>query len=162
MTVHIMAGAPGCGKSVLAKKLCNPNNMDCIFSADDFFMQDGEYKFDASKLSLAHNRCLRNFAAELHSAGFGEHNLPNFIVDNTNSSIAEIAPYYALARAYGHEVVIHWWQLDRHQVEHFCFPRNIHQVPLRTCLKIGKAVFDLEFPLFWDAEFKIHTIAEGE
>lgn len=150
MTVHIMIGSPGCGKSKLAQELCNPENMDAIFSADDFFCQKGKYEFDASKLNQVHGRCLRSFTAEVHTAGFdGREFSPNFIVDNTNSTLVEIAPYYALAQAYGHSVVIHRFLANRHEVEHIYHPRNVHEVPLQVCMAIAQRVWDLKFPPFW-------------
>ena len=40
------------GKSTLAKRVCNQH-----IEADMFFMKDGEYKFDPTKLKQAHEWC---------------------------------------------------------------------------------------------------------
>ena len=39
-----MRGLPGSGKSTKAKKIAG--DVGVIFSTDDFFMVDGQYKFD--------------------------------------------------------------------------------------------------------------------
>jgi len=48
----LLRGLPGSGKSTLAKSLDGIH-----IEADQFFMIDGEYRFDASKLKDAHNYC---------------------------------------------------------------------------------------------------------
>jgi adenylate kinase family enzyme len=48
----LLRGLPGSGKSTFAKQICNQH-----IEADMFFIQDGEYKFDASKLKEAHAWC---------------------------------------------------------------------------------------------------------
>ena len=48
----LLRGLPGSGKSTFAKSLGGIH-----IEADQYFMQDGEYKFDASQLKHAHNYC---------------------------------------------------------------------------------------------------------
>ena len=48
-TLYILRGIPGSGKTTHAKRLAGTNGV--IISADDYFMRDGEYCFDASKFS---------------------------------------------------------------------------------------------------------------
>ena len=48
----LLRGLPGSGKSTFANLLGGIH-----VEADQYFMQDGEYKFDASKLKQAHNWC---------------------------------------------------------------------------------------------------------
>ena len=53
-TLYIVRGVPGSGKSTFAQSL------DCpVFEADQYFIdsETGEYKFDGSKIKLAHNWC---------------------------------------------------------------------------------------------------------
>lgn len=51
MNVFILRGLPGSGKSTLAFELAGDHtNGLAICSADDFFIQKGEYAFDPSKL----------------------------------------------------------------------------------------------------------------
>ena len=50
--LYLLRGIPGAGKSTLAKQLG-----DSHFETDGFFMVDGEYKFDPTKLREAHQWC---------------------------------------------------------------------------------------------------------
>ncbi len=45
--LFLLRGLPGSGKSTLAKSLS-----DSHIEADMFFMKDGEYKFDGSKIKM--------------------------------------------------------------------------------------------------------------
>jgi adenylate kinase family enzyme len=44
-----MRGLPGSGKSTLAKVLAGEHGL--VYSTDDFFIQNGEYKFDSKMLT---------------------------------------------------------------------------------------------------------------
>jgi len=108
--VIILSGVSGSGKSTYAKKLWNelePGQYSTIVSADDYFMaSDGEcleYKFDPSKLGIAHGVCFRNFLEAIDS----EKGYSLVIVDNTNTTSEEIAPYVLGAQAFGWEPEIH-------------------------------------------------------
>ncbi len=50
--LYLLRGIPGAGKSTLAKQLG-----DAHFEADSYFMIDGEYQFDPTKLRKAHEWC---------------------------------------------------------------------------------------------------------
>ena len=115
----IMQGVSGSGKSTLAKEFCKGWNRASICSADDFF--GPEYKFDPRKLPQAHQACLRTFIDDLRNQPDGL-----IVVDNTNTTVAEVAPYYAAAEAYGWEpeiVYIHCPDLS------VAIARNVHKVP---------------------------------
>lgn len=88
-------------------------------SADYFFMMNGEYKFDMKLLGAAQTACLRQYyecISDLKAV---------IIVDNTNTSIAEVAPYAALANAFAHELQIITLLPDPAK----CAARNKHNVP---------------------------------
>ncbi len=51
-TLYIVRGVPGSGKSTFAKTLGGTH-----FETDNYFMIDGEYKFDFTKIKEAHNWC---------------------------------------------------------------------------------------------------------
>lgn len=92
---YIMMGPSGSGKTRwLTKNLLGA----VVVSANSYFIQkDGSFVFDRDKLSQAHAHCLREFvrlAQEGHEV---------LAVDNTNTLITEIAPYFALAQAYGYD-----------------------------------------------------------
>ena len=48
----LVRGIPGSGKSTFAKSLGGTH-----FETDKFFMVDGEYKFDGTKIKEAHKWC---------------------------------------------------------------------------------------------------------
>jgi hypothetical protein len=66
--------------------------------ADEFFMEDGEYKFDPTKLKQAHTWC-QNRTMFWMKQGY------NVVVSNTFTQEWEMEPYLALARKYDYKVV---------------------------------------------------------
>ena len=88
----LLRGLPGSGKSTLAKMICNQH-----VEADMFFMQDGEYKFDATKLKQAHAWCQDKTEAWMRN-GY------SVVVSNTFTTEWEIDAYYGLALKYGYRV----------------------------------------------------------
>lgn len=113
----LLRGLPGSGKSTLAKLICNQH-----VEADMYFMQDGEYKFDATKLKQAHEWC-HNKTEEWLKTGY------NVAVSNTFTMEWEMMPYIALAKEYGymvHTIIVE----NRHGNE------NIHDCPKPTIDKM--------------------------
>ncbi len=116
--VIILRGVPGSGKSTwIAKNYPNAE----VFSADHYFIRNGEYKFDPRLLPDAHAYTLRSFVGWARDPSGTV-----AIVDNTCTTVAEVAPYAAIALAYGRQV---------ETVTLLCDPavagaRNIHGVPL--------------------------------
>lgn len=141
MKVVILCGASGSGKSTWASQ----NYPDAIVvSADHYFIgEDGEYRFDPSKLGDAHGSCLRHFVKCAQSMI-----TDTVVVDNTNTTTVEIAPYVAVARAYGIEPEIRAWVGS--PPEH-ALTRNTHGVPA----EVVKAMWDrlsatvANWPTFW-------------
>jgi predicted kinase len=93
----LLVGVSGSGKSTFAAREY-PGAV--TVSADHYFMVDGEYRFEGSKLGAAHRACLRGFV-EAVQGGAG-----CVVVDNTNTTLVELAPYVSLAMAYGYEVEV--------------------------------------------------------
>ena len=140
---YILCGIPGSGKSTFVKELRHKHPYVCSFSTDDYFMVDGEYKFDPDELPTAHKWNLRNWLKAVH------HLFESFIVcDNTNLSIAEIAPYYASAEAYGYDVKIKQFSV----FPAIAMERNIHGVPEHTIQRMAKNFENLRFPPWWKVE----------
>lgn len=111
----IIRGIPGSGKSTVAAKIAEM--LGCkVWEADQYFMKEGEYKFDPSKLGAAHKTCQLNVANDLICGG-------NSIVANTNTTMKEIKPYLEMAEKYNAEVrvvkCIGNWQ-------------NVHGVPVQA------------------------------
>jgi predicted kinase len=106
----LLRGLPGSGKSTLAKLICNQH-----VEADMFFMEDGEYKFDPTKLKRAHAWC-QSRTEEWMKQGY------NVVVSNTFTQEWEMEVYYKLAEQYGyrvHSIVVE----NRHEGV------NLHGVP---------------------------------
>jgi len=93
--VFIMRGLSGSGKStfISALKKDYPDKTITIASADHFFMKDGVYSFDASKLGQAHKQSLEVFERAL------EKKVDIIFVDNTNINWREMKPYIEKAKA---------------------------------------------------------------
>jgi predicted kinase len=91
-TLTLVRGLPGAGKSTFAKTLGGIH-----IEADHYFMKDGEYKFDASKLKQAHEYC-RISAEGWMMEGY------NIVVSNTFTQEWEMDAYYELAGKYGYRV----------------------------------------------------------
>lgn len=53
----IMRGVPGCGKSTIVKHLMKVFDTNCVCSADQYFMKNGTYNYDRSKIKDAHQYC---------------------------------------------------------------------------------------------------------
>lgn len=68
MQLILVRGLPGSGKSTHARVIANEIFRCARIEADMYFVKDGEYLFDASKLGEAHKWCLDN-TRELLSDG---------------------------------------------------------------------------------------------
>lgn len=96
--LFLLRGLPGSGKSTVAKSLGGIH-----IEADQYFMEDGEYKFDGSKIKLAHNYCQSQTQAWMSTNG-EQVNVDRIIVSNTFTQEWEMKPYYELAEKYGYKV----------------------------------------------------------
>jgi len=103
-TVIINRGIPASGKSSFAKEIVATfeQNGLCALrcSTDSFFMVEGEYKFDVSKLREYHIKNQQRFKNALKDAC----NL--VICDNTNIEPWEANVYYELAKEHGYDVIL--------------------------------------------------------
>jgi predicted kinase len=108
----LMRGLPSCGKSYRAKELAGDTGL--IFSADNFFgTTKEEYcaNWNVKKLHVAHSVCQRKVRESM------QRQLPLVIVDNTNTRIAEMMPYFDMAVQYKYRVQVEeptspWWLND--------------------------------------------------
>jgi predicted kinase len=144
--VILMAGIPGSGKTHYTNNKLGAHES---VSADAGFVgSDGVYRFDPARLGAAHGDCLRAFVSALMKGA------ETVVVDNTNTTAIEMAPYVALAAAYGYVVEI---------VRFACDPavaaaRNVHGVPERACRAMAERLertFQDGLPPFWNVTVSI-------
>lgn len=96
--LYLLRGVPGSGKSTVAQNIGGTH-----FETDKYFMVDGEYKFDPTKLKQYHQMCqdevnlamIQNHTANLNDV---------IVVSNTFTQEWEIKPYFDLAKTYGYQV----------------------------------------------------------
>jgi tRNA uridine 5-carbamoylmethylation protein Kti12 len=141
--IVILRGISGSGKSTYGEKLVEEGTITLTVSADNYFTDDeGNYKFDPSKLKEAHGSCIRAFIETLHQSPLVDFPIEQIIVDNTNTQLWEMSPYVALAEAYR----------VPYEIVHVVCPvevaleRNVHDVPADT---IRQQAERFEDPLPW-------------
>lgn len=155
--VYIMRGLPGSGKSTVAEDMAGEltkmpigdfvilrdTGPTEIISTDDFFVTDeGVYEFDPSKIGLAHANAFRRYIEFLTEPQIQATFL---IIDNTNISVAEIAPYALAADAFGVP-----WSIVQVEVDpEVAFKRQTHGVPRPIFLRMAEAFDTEEFPPWW-------------
>lgn len=135
--VMIVRGLPGSGKSRWAEKyiLDSPSSA-VICSADSFFnkresvgqldgkpMYFSEYKFDPTKLSIAHSECFKGFLNAIMEG------CETIVVDNTNIRRWEYQNYELAARVGGYVVDIIEFRATTIDEVKVCIGRNTHNVP---------------------------------
>lgn len=142
--VIILQGVSGSGKTTYARKLCRDFKSDAatlIVSADHYFTDEmGRYRFNLSKIDQAHGQCFRQF---IEAVQLGVVDL--VIVDNTNTRVAEIAPYMLSATSYGYAAEIH---------RLVCQPdvaaaRGVHRVPATTVVRMAGRIASEKIPPVW-------------
>jgi predicted kinase len=93
--LYCVRGGAGSGKSTFAKTLGGRH-----YEADMFFIDPvtGEYKFDGSKIKLAHEWCQNRVEGDMVL------NMDKIVVSNTFTQEWEMEPYFELAKKYGYKV----------------------------------------------------------
>ena len=146
--VLILAGLPGSGKSKLAKKLEELHTNTRIVSSDRYFMRNGNYEFDPTKLGAAHDRCWNEYLVTFRMSGlfFGGGGL--LIVDNTNTSPFELAPYVRYATG----LRIPALTLFVSRAFELCVRDQIHGVSLKTMQRMSRNLTNTlnDFPSYWN------------
>ena len=141
LTLYIIRGLPGTGKSTLGKTLAR----DASFAADDYFMVAGEYTFDPTKLTEAHEQCKSNVrkALEKKKKDLASETSKRWVtyrsvaVCNTFSKEWEWRPYAEMAKELGvRYYVINLFDNDTSLDT--LFERNVHGVPRH----VFKAMYD--------------------
>jgi hypothetical protein len=101
-TLILLRGLPGSGKSTLANLIWGEY---AICEADKFFYdKEGNYNFDATKLSEAHKWCRNEVEIRMKDNEANPQYYPEIVVSNTSTMEWELESYYKLAEQYGYKV----------------------------------------------------------
>ncbi len=131
--VVVLSGVSGSGKSTYIRERLGDAY---VVSADHYFMRTGVYEFDASKLGDAHAQCFRMFTIQVQEGS----TRGVIVVDNTNTTNVEIAPYMAGARAFGWDSEIITLMCETDAQVAACSQRNSHGVQLPIVLQQHKRI----------------------
>ena len=132
----IIRGVPGTGKSTLAKRLIDFGSYDVFFEADQYFDGPNGYKFDASKLTAAHNTCFTKVSDALKAGG-------RIIVSNTFTTWKELKTYLKLAN----ELCV---DVDVTELRHVY--GNVHSVPPEKIAQMQNRFLSHEMMLMFHCE----------
>ena len=98
----LVRGLPGSGKSTFANTITNEFS---VCEADKFFYdKEGNYNFDATKLTDAHQWCREQVEIRMKDNGVNPQFYPEIVVSNTFTQEWEMEAYYKLAEQYGYKV----------------------------------------------------------
>lgn len=146
MKLTLVRGLPGSGKTTMANSLMT-GPFDTHLEADMYFMRDGTYQFDATKLSNAHQWCLQQ--TEFWLTRYIRNDARRAIVSNTFTTVRELRPYFDLAQKLK---IVPTVILCQNQFQ------NVHGVPEETMSKM-QARFQYDLSDLWK-NFSVDNSAE--
>lgn len=121
----LVRGIPGSGKSTFAHTLAAKHNCE-VYECDDFFMIDGKYSFDPSKLGYVHRA---NQARTRSALSDGK----TVIVANTLTKLKEINEYVKIANEFNVPVEVY------RTTGNF---KNVHGVPEEKLIEMRARMVD--------------------
>lgn len=148
MEVRIMRAIPGAGKgtwiSAFEKKYYKDGQKLIVCSADHYRMKKGVYTYVKEEDRTVHRACFEKYMDCLRDYPSTEY----LFVDNTNSSILELAPYYHLAEFY--DVNVRVIQIDCDFAT--ACKRNVHDVPSSTIWRMHQNILTEKLPGHYKVE----------
>ena len=143
MKVLLMRGISNSGKSTFVSGL-KGNKIVC--SADDYHVQDGKYHFLQENAQAAHKDCFLRFLRVVSAPKENYADEDFLIVDNTNYTVLELAPYVRLAEAFGHSLTIVRLYVP---FEIACQRNNGHNVPSDVIWRQYQNIQTERLPSYW-------------
>lgn len=144
MHIFLMRGLPGSGKTSWIKAYETAHYVFpqkwVVCSADHYHLINGVYQYKPENARSAHDDCLHRYLAHLINQ-----NADVMFVDNTNTTLVELAPYYRLAELYQAEVKIIQVMTDFTKA---C-QRNVHDVPIVTLWRMYQNLLSERLPTHW-------------
>lgn len=127
----LVRGLPGSGKSTIAARLAGMLYYNHL-ETDQYWMVDGEYKFDINRLTEAHEWCLETTRKHLENGN-------GVVVSNTFTVQRNMRPYFELAK-----------ELEIRPQVILCQGNfgNTHNVPVETLAKMANQ-FEYDLPDLW-------------
>lgn len=158
-SVLVLSGLPGSGKTTYARELAlrlDPRQAHLYTVSADAYFTDakGVYTYRPADIGRAHAACFRRFLTVLqkYAPDVGRPVDPQYlgvpvvvVVDNTNTTALESAPYMLAAAAHDFQARI---VRVRCPIE-VAVRRNIHQVPLDALERMAAAL-EQPLPPWWD------------
>ena len=143
MKVLLMRGISCSGKSTFVSGL-KGNKIVC--SADDYHVQDGKYNFRQENAQAAHRDCFLRFLRVVSTPTDRYSDEDFLIVDNTNTTVLELAPYVRLAETFGFSLTIVRLYVP---FEIACQRNNGHHVPSDVIWRQYQNILTERLPSYW-------------
>lgn len=124
MKLLLIRGLPGSGKSTKAKGMQDYYHLE----ADMFFMINGEYKYNITKVPDNHEWCISQTKYYLNRG-------LNVVVSNTFCQEWEVVPYRDIAKKYGAQLEI---------ITMYSQFKNVHNVPKEVIERMKKNFEEIE------------------
>ena len=169
MQVIIMRAIPGFGKSTFVRRILpellwesQVRHWIAVCSSDKYFIKpDGVYRFVREKLGLAHKASRNSFQEYLKDDGacgvrsgiLGMRRA--VVVDNTNTRVKEIRPYYEMAENYPNVDKVTIYEIqpldgDWDRAVDIGVQNNVHGVPREAIERMKDRILKSQLPKEWN------------